>query len=330
MSSHLQYSFPYYTLYYCQANDELLPGLIDTKDLLVAETGQLKKTIVPNKDYVLLPNDCAEELYSKFQCNHKIVRETINNGTTYQQLISVEMFPIRIGFHICTTERPEPGEQEEIEKFILCSSKMSCAQLVFKIKQECNYGYYTEVRLWLRDHSKAELSTHSKRKLTTDITDVHNGWRFLRNANHSATVSDLADGKDYIEALAEVVKSNYPKDEEWPRFKYLTKWLQTLQVGDHVDIFCSKAAIKKFLEAEIIEVNNNDTVKVHFRALDDSYNQDVSITNNDIKPLFTETTNWRDDIEEDQELELKEDNKWIKATIVRNYFYIYSYIILIT
>ncbi len=289
---------------------------------MILETGQLKKTIVPNKDYVLLPNDCAEELYSKFQCNHKIVRETINNGTTYQQLISVEMFPIRIGFHICTKERPEPGEHEEIEKFILCSSKMSCTQLVYKIKQECNYISYTEIRLWLRDNSKAEMLTHNKRKLTTDITDVHNGWRFLRKASHSVTVSDLADGKDYIEALAEVAQTNCPKEEDWPRFKYLTKWLQTLQVGDHVDIFCSKTAAYKFLEAEIIEVNNNDTVKVHFRALDDSYNQNVSISSNVIKPLFTETTNWRDDIEEDQELELKEDNKWIKATIVRNYIYL--------
>ena len=58
-------------------------------------------------------------------------------------------------------------------------------------------------------------------------------------------------------------------------------------------------------------------MKVHFRALDDSYNQLVSINNTLIKPLFTETTNWRDEIEEDQEIELKEDNKWIKATIVR-------------
>jgi hypothetical protein len=228
------------------------------------------------------------------------------------------MFPIRVGFHICTKERPEPGDHEEIEKFILCSSKMTCNQLNYKIKQECHYGYNSDMRLWLRDISKVETKTFGKRKLTTDVTDVHNGWRFLRNTSYSVTLNDLADGKDYIEVLAEVVQSCHAKEEEWPRFKYLTKWLQNLQVGDHADIYCSKAvASKNYLEAEIIEVNQADSVKVHFRALDDSYNQLVSINSTLIKPLFTETTNWRDEIEEDQEIELKEDNKWIKATIVR-------------
>jgi len=73
--------------------------------------------------------------------------------------------------------------------------------------------------------------------------------------------------------------------------------------------------VGKYLEAEIVEVNDN-MATVHFRALDDFYNQSVSITSSVIKPLFTETRNWRDEIEEDQEIEIKEDSKWIKATIV--------------
>jgi hypothetical protein len=161
----------------------------------------------------------------------------------------------------------------------------------------------------------------SRRQLTSDIVEVDGDWRLFRKPDKVPVMDICVDDGGVTELLIEPGPSSYhthSNEVDWPRAQQALAWQKDLRVGDEVDCLDLK---NTWLEAVIIEVIPNKSVRVHFKGWNSTFDETIPIEliPRKIMPLYSNVKNWRANVEEDDKLdvriELNGQFLWVLGTV---------------
>eukprot|EP01038_Epipyxis_sp_PR26KG_P005667 gene5667-7824_t len=332
------------------------PGPIDNSMLVGNYPEELKKGIVEDVDYVLIPEHAADILYKAYTGGPKFAREVINIGPPYSVVLQVNLFPIRVEIYHCNKNQTEPIKTDPLYFHIHYFNKtadlekvINQVKLYFRIS-----SVSTSVRVWWKDQSKETVNletdyvqdsamevaspreswnsddhytnsvskkarTRMGRVLTSDLTDCDGQWVYLRNFSN-VMLSALLGNNDVVELIIESALGRSPLDTDWGRHPLLEKWKSHLKPGDYVD---ARDKSRTWYEAIVESIDEQGNLKIHFRGWNpDEFDEIIPVRsiNDRIRPLYTETKNrslWEDG--QFVEVKVSEPNSkavWLPVKIV--------------
>jgi hypothetical protein len=265
--------------------DSLHPGEIDNTSLQGSYGDEMKRNTTEGKDYILLPNQTATNLFAKYNGGPQFPRQVLNIGTHYNPIYQVNLFPVRVEVYYCDKTQAEPAQTEErfMRRYFKKNMSLSnvgkdLAGMFQQNTRKDTYSRYTSPltsysnRYWLKDTPPIASSTLSKdgsRMLTCDVVDFDGDWRYVRNDMNRGIQEVLGD-RDCIELIIESVPMAVPRDSDWPRFRKLENWKNSLQPGDMID---AKDIKNQFYAAKVKSVDENRNVHVHYLGWDSDHDE---------------------------------------------------------
>jgi ubiquitin C-terminal hydrolase len=160
-----------------------------------------------------------------------------------------------------------------------------------------------------------------RRQLTADIVEVDGEWRLFRKPDRVSVMDICVDDGGMTELLIEPGPNYYSahtSELDWPRSEQALAWQKDLRVGDEVD--CCDAR-NTWLEAVIVAVNEDKSVRVHFKGWNSTFDETVPADKvpSKVAPLFSNVKNWRANIEEDDKVDVRVEvegkHVWVLATV---------------
>ena len=113
--------FPRLTSFFYSTEDALRslhPGPIDNNILNKGAYGdELRRGMVENKDYILLPEETFKMLVKEYTGGPNFCRKVLNKGTLYAPNNFVDLYPIRFEVYLCT--KPPRGSVIKVLIFIV-------------------------------------------------------------------------------------------------------------------------------------------------------------------------------------------------------------------
>jgi len=158
------------------------PGEIDNSSLC-EEHNELRKDIVENVDFVLMPEKVAATLFEIFGGGPRLDRNVFNHGTIYAPSYKIDFYPIRFQCKCVTNSAIE-------EDMLYFSEEEEVDSVTDKIRKK--FKVRTDSRFWIRLGKSGSVAATVKmavdgepvrRKLTADVTDVVDGYRLVRGVN---------------------------------------------------------------------------------------------------------------------------------------------------
>lgn len=198
--------------------DCLYPGEIDNTPLQGPFGDEMKRGIIEGQDYTLIPTNVAMTLFEMYKGGPKFPRKVLNVGTQYDQIMRVNLFPIRIEMYFCDKYQPEPVKTENRFKRRYFIKNLPLSQVTDNFRGIFHLPEHTyTVRYWIKQAvSRRALSTtlHEARSL---LVDVVNEWILVDNVLNSRMIQDILGEGEHISLLVEAASRSF----EWPRDAYL-------------------------------------------------------------------------------------------------------------
>lgn len=303
--------------------ESLHPGEIDNSPLQGLFGDEMKRGSVDGRDYVLMPTNIAMTLFEKYKGGPQFPRKVLNVGTHWQQILQVNLFPIRIEVYHCDKYQSEPVETENRFKRRYFSKNLPLSHVADDLRGMFHLPDLTyTVRYWIKQAVPEAIrtnKTHGGRLLTCDVVDFDGEWRFVRNELRTRNIQEILGESDCISLIVESVSVRAPRDSEWPRYQKLDKWKDSLQVGDMIDC---KDNRHKYYDAVIKEIDENGTLSVHFIGWDEGADEKVTASeiHTRIQPLHSNSfdrSKWEENDRLDVRIMSSEGKAiWIVSTII--------------
>ena len=163
------------------STDSTPPGEIDNSPLCEVHT-ELRRDIVENVDFVLMPEKVAATLFEIFGGGPRLDRSVTNHGSVYAPLFKIDLYPIRFQCQCITNS----GTEEDTLYF---SEKQDVDIVMDMIRRR--FKVRTDSRFWVRLGSgyveaTVEMAVDgntASRKLTAEVTDTVDGYRLVRGVD---------------------------------------------------------------------------------------------------------------------------------------------------
>lgn len=230
----------------------------------------------------------------------QFLREAVDIGSKYRPVIQVSLFRVKVVAYFCTKQNPDPHlNSTESNTFIRYFDKSCTLESVISSICETQklqyFGISSAHRCWLKSDTvdeSDECSTGSTRMLTTEVTDVVDGWECIRKTP-SATIFDVLGDRPSVEMLVESCMYSIAVESDWPRCEHLSRWRKTLRVGDSIDV---KDSDGKWEEAVIKNIHiDTGIITVHFKAWSAKFDERIQAYDiaSRTAPLYSETSDRR-------------------------------------
>ena len=231
----------------------------------------------------------------------------------------VELYTLPFLAYFSTRAQPGLDGQVPISWSVSksCSLGQVCGDI---IRGRARQHQYSSYRCWFRPKpadvaSTSEQATSTtavvpstnKRRLTSDVTDMHDGWRLFRSPKSVRSMDICTDDGTQYELIIEISSSlamsvDQYSDHDWPRGLQAAAWRTDLRVGDEVDV---EDLDCNWVEGVVVECDASHTV-VHLRGWETSDDIDIAarMVPYKVMPLYSHSKNWREKLEEDDEVEI--------------------------
>mmetsp|Transcript_22307 Transcript_22307/g.32479 ORF Transcript_22307/g.32479 Transcript_22307/m.32479 type:complete len:1180 (+) Transcript_22307:45-3584(+) len=294
------------------------PGPIDNTDIVGDNEGELKRNLFEGVDYVLLPSEAYQELEGIYGGGPSIVRKVVSIESAHSRQLQVELYPIRVRVFL-DSEISGVSDLSTLSpsKTLMLSRRMDIKDALSDIRKSLKLDG-TACRYWARvgNDGMPDSGTNG-RKMTADLTDTVDGWRFLRSVS-GIQLSEI--NFTTIDIMVELKAKNDSGEWYWPKDEALNKWKYHLRRGDLID---AKDEVDVWYEAVVQRVGD-DGINVHFKGWNRKFDRDIprSEFGSFIAPLYTMTENWRDALEEKDRVDfapyvdLNAGSKWQPAHVV--------------
>ncbi len=227
---------------------QLHPGPIDQSTLVGnLETNELRRGLIRNKDYILLPTDLAKRLFSRYKGGPEFPRRVENiekNGFSHYEVI---LYPVRYEIYLCNRENPKVKSKPDLVRFYTKNPTFKTSVDEFK----GTLKVVGTTRVWLRDTSTTPIGA------TMDMEDNEYGWRLMTTTERdSSTPRDIfGDEIEKVELIIEVANKHSPLETDWPRTPGTTATSSTTTTSggsNSVDADLAAVKAKKYAEEKTI------------------------------------------------------------------------------
>jgi hypothetical protein len=225
---------------------------------------ELRRDLVAERDYVLLPQSTANMLLDVFGGGPKFSRHIRMVDDSIDRSIEVELWPVRVHLYLCDSSHPTPEPQGPQFRRLYYRWDRKLQDAVKDAQNRLFSAYVTTpIRCWLRETPpKPEaLDTDMGRRLTNDMVEWGGDWHVIRSAVMGRRMKDIRGDADCIELIIEVAPSPNPKPSDWPRFHLLEAWKRGIRMGDMID---ARDAQGHFKAATVIQVSEVGDVVVRY------------------------------------------------------------------
>eukprot|EP01033_Poteriospumella_lacustris_P003550 gene3550-2588_t len=243
----------------------LHPGPVDNGPLKGSIGDELRRDLVAERDYVLIPQATATMLVDVFGGGPKFPRTIRVVDDAIDRYVEVELWPLRVHLYLCDSGHPTPEPQgpQFRRRYYRWTNKLQ--EAVNDAKKHLFSAYVTTpIRCWLRETPpKTEaLDTNMGRRLTNDMVEWTGDWHVIRSDVMGRRIKDIRGGDpDCVELIIEVAPCRHPKLSDWPRFHLLEAWKRDIRMGDMID---ARDAQGLFRTAAVIQVSEVGDVAVRY------------------------------------------------------------------
>jgi len=281
--------------------DSYHPGPIDNTDIMGKNERELKRNLLEGLDFVLLPCRSYHILEVIYKGGPHFERKVISLGTVHSRQLQVELYPIRVQVFLDEMKCERNDVNWQPSKVLLLSRRMDIKDAFFTICDSLHVNDSSS-RLWVRmdfgNNIDNDCAGAEGRKLTADVTDTVNGWRFLRETS-GLLLSEI--NLTAVDVMVERKVRNTSGEWHWPKDESLNEWKYHLKIGDMID---AKDEFDDWYES-VVESGDEDFIRVHFKGWSKQFDRTIlrSEYESSIAPLYTITNNWRDALVENDRVD---------------------------
>jgi hypothetical protein len=230
------------------------PGQIDNQHFHGGFGDEVKRGIVEDVDYVVLPKIIGQLLFTKYGGGPQFPRFCENISTEQDPILKILLYPVRMDFYHCNTDNPYPTEGTMLRRyfhrdFITMDKVIDDMKNQFKLSS----ASYLDARLWVRNYRTpiTEIpSVEGNRRMICDYTEFAGEWYYIRDVE-KMKISEVLQEKEGLEIILEAKPRNF-SESDYPRFFLQEAWKSSLKIGDLVDVLFPT---NHWLEGVVKDVN---------------------------------------------------------------------------
>eukprot|EP01033_Poteriospumella_lacustris_P003541 gene3549-2587_t len=248
------------------------PGPVDNGPLKGPLADDLRRDLVVDRDYVLLPQESADLLLELYSGGPAFPRKVKFADTFNDRASEVDLWPVRVSLYLCDRSHPTPDPLQPLSQRRFFPSGMTLQEAVTLAERHLfHIAMYTPTRCWLHETSPQSNAPASGtgRRLTNDIVEWDGGWHVVGSAAMSRRMKDIRGDGDCIELIIAVAPCPNPKPSDWPRFHLLEAWKRGIRMGDMLDARDSQGHFKAATVAHVSEAG--DLVVRYWTGGDDEW-----------------------------------------------------------
>ena len=213
------------------------PGPVDNSPLKGSLADELRRDLVVDRDYVLLPQESADLLFQLYSGGPTFPRKVKCADAFNGRSMEVDLWPVRVSLYLCDHSYPTPDPEGPFSQRRFFPSGMTLREAVTLVERRLfHFDINTPTRCWLRETPPNPVATAAGmgRRRTNDKVEWDGGWHLIGSAM-GCRLKDIRGDGDCIELIVEVASCRDPKPSDWPRFHLLEAWNERIRMGDLID-----------------------------------------------------------------------------------------------